>query len=359
MNESMLNSLMRLFAIIASINREVVHVLARNFVESFLIQQFSQKLADKYLVIFDGYTLELEQDEKGEEGKKISAWSVKILKICNQISEELHIRNRFMIFLSLIRFSKYFSDVSSTTSDFLNTISGAVQTVADGLGITVEEYEDCTAFIIDKFYNVPNKKRLLIINDDPDFIEGEIRHLQKDNLSGQIFVLKIHRADIYLFQYVGKANIESNGKYIFPRHVYFLQRGGSISGEGISPIYYSDIVSGFISYTNGNAIDFIARNIEFHFKNSPNGIHPFCFQGKSGQLVGIIGGSGAGKSTLLKVLNGSLKLYHGDIFINGHHLLEEAEDVEGMIGYIPQDDLLMEELTVYQNLYFNARLCLD
>ncbi len=49
MNESMLNSLMRLFAIMVSINREVVHILARNFVESFLIQEFNPKLAERYL----------------------------------------------------------------------------------------------------------------------------------------------------------------------------------------------------------------------------------------------------------------------------------------------------------------------
>ena len=112
MNESMLNSLMRLFAIMVSINREVLCMYwPRNFVESFLIQQFSQKLADKYLVIFDEYSRELEQCEKGKESKKISSWSVKILGICNQIVEELHIRHRFLILLSLIRFSKYFSEV--------------------------------------------------------------------------------------------------------------------------------------------------------------------------------------------------------------------------------------------------------
>ena len=359
MNESMLNSLMRLFAIIVSINRDAVHLLARNFVESFLIQQFSQKLAKKYLVVFDQYSSELEQYEKGQRNKKISTWSVKILGICDQIVEELHIKHRFMIFLSLIRFSKYFSEVTSTASDFPNTISDAVRTVADGLLITQEEYDNCTAFIIDKFYNVPGKERLLIVSDDSDFIQGDIKHVQKDHLSGQIFVLKIKRADIYLFQYVGKANLESNGKYIFPRHVYFLPRGGSIRGEGILPIYYSEIVSGFITYADGNAVDFLAKDIEFHYKNSSNGIQQFSFQGRSGQLVGIIGGSGAGKSTLLKVLNGSLKLDQGDIYINGRHLVNEAEELEGMIGYIPQDDLLIEELSVYQNLYFNAKLCLD
>jgi len=341
------------------INREVVHVLARNFVESYLSQQFTGNLAEKYLQIFDAYCKDIGYTERGSEGKKISVWSVKILGICNQIIEELHIRHRFHILLSLIRFSKYFEDFSTTTSGYTNTITDAVETVAQGLLITEEEYANCTAFIIDKFYNVPNRESLLIISDDRDFMQTEIRHMQKNQLMGQLFVLKIQRADTYLIRYRGKGRLEINGKYIFPRHVYLLPRGGSIKGEGIPPIYYSDIVSGYIDFKEGDELDFLARDIEFHFKNSPNGIQKFSFQGKSGQLIGVLGGSGAGKSTLLKVLNGSLKLDGGNIYINGHDLAKDPEKLEGMIGYIPQDDLLVEELTVYQNLYFNARLCLD
>jgi ABC-type multidrug transport system ATPase subunit len=359
MNESMLNSLMRLFAIMVNMNRGALHIFARNFVESYLTQQFSQKLADRYLVIFEEYVREMENFEKGRQDKKISAWSVKILGICNQIVEELHISHRFMILLSLIRFSRYFSETSMTGSDFTNTISDTVHTVAEGLLITEEEFENCTAFIKDKFYNVPRKERLLIVSDDPEFMEGGLRHLQKENFPGQIFVLKIQRADIYLFQYIGKARLEINGKYVFPRHVYLLPRGGSIQAEGLSPIYYSDIVSGYIQYTTGHTVDFYAKNISFYFRNSTNGIQPFSFQGKSGQLVGIIGGSGSGKSTLLKVLNGSLKPREGGIYINGNNMHRRTEELEGMIGYVPQDDLLMEELTVFQNLHFNARLCLD
>ena len=69
MNESMLNSLMQLFAIMANINKEAVHVLARNFVDSYLTRQFSQRLAEKYLMTFDEYSaalraaLGLEPDE--------------------------------------------------------------------------------------------------------------------------------------------------------------------------------------------------------------------------------------------------------------------------------------------------------
>lgn len=359
MNESMLQSLMRLFAIMVSINRDAVHILARNFVESFLLQQFSRNLANKYLDVFDQYTRELDHYEKGKKGKKISAWSVKILAICQQIVEELHIRHRFMILLSLTRFSRYFSDTGTRGTEFSNTILDAVRTVADGLLISPEEFENCAAFITDKFYNVPDREVILIVSDDREFLEGEVKHLQKDHMKGHLVILKIRRAGIYLFQYVGRSRLEIGGQYIFPRHVYILPKGASVRGEGITPIYYSDIASGFISYEEGQQVTFCAKEIEYHFRNSSSGIQKFSFSANSGQLVGIIGASGAGKSTLLKLLNGSLLPEAGGIYINGHRLDRKNEELEGMIGYIPQDDLLLEELTVFQNLWFNARLCLD
>jgi len=45
------------------------------------------------------------------------------------------------------------------------------------------------------------------------------------------------------------------------------------------------------------------------------------------------------------------------VIINGINFHKEPEKLEGVIGYIPQDDLLIEELTVFQNLYYNAKLC--
>jgi len=70
-----------------------------------------------------------------------------------------------------------------------------------------------------------------------------------------------------------------------------------------------------------------------------------------------MGGSGAGKSTLLNILNGNNKPSRGKVLINGYDLHKEKEKLEGVIGYIPQGDFLIEELTVYQNLYYNTKLC--
>ncbi|GAJ09466.1 unnamed protein product, partial [marine sediment metagenome] len=78
-----------------------------------------------------------------------------------------------------------------------------------------------------------------------------------------------------------------------------------------------------------------------------------------GRLIGIMGASGAGKSTLLNVLNGTYVPSSGEVLINGVNIHTEKEKIEGIIGHVSQDDLLIEELTVFQNLYFNAKLCFN
>src|SRR6185295_13318604 len=93
------------------------------------------------------------------------------------------------------------------------------------------------------------------------------------------------------------------------------------------------------------------------FKNGHLGLHSFTFSVSSGNLVAVMGGSGAGKSTLLNVLNGSESPSKGHVHINGINLHVDKEKSEGLIGNIPQDDLLIEDLTVYQNLFYNAKLC--
>jgi ABC-type multidrug transport system ATPase subunit len=88
-------------------------------------------------------------------------------------------------------------------------------------------------------------------------------------------------------------------------------------------------------------------------------LQPFSFEATSGELIGVMGGSGVGKSTLLNVLNGNIELEKGDIYINGFHIRKDADKLRGSIGFVPQDDLLIDELTVFQNLYYNAKLCFD
>src|SRR5690606_21175422 len=95
----------------------------------------------------------------------------------------------------------------------------------------------------------------------------------------------------------------------------------------------------------------------YTFPNGGTGLRNVEVAEGPGKLIGIMGASGAGKTTLLNVLAGLEKPSKGRILINGFDVHTEKEKIHGVIGYVSQDDLLVEELTVYQNLYFNAKLC--
>jgi ABC-type multidrug transport system ATPase subunit len=100
-----------------------------------------------------------------------------------------------------------------------------------------------------------------------------------------------------------------------------------------------------------------ANDVWVRFKQGRIGLRNIYLEEESGKLIGIMGASGAGKSTLLETLNGKIKPHHGEVLINGINVHKEPEKLRGLIGYVPQDDLLMEELTVYQNLFYASKLC--
>ena len=98
-----------------------------------------------------------------------------------------------------------------------------------------------------------------------------------------------------------------------------------------------------------------------HWFQSPKSqaLHQFSFEARAGQLVGIMGGSGSGKSTLLSILNGSMRPTFGSVKLMDVDIHAAPERVAGLIGHVPQEDVLVEELTVRENLAFNAKLSLS
>jgi ABC-type multidrug transport system ATPase subunit len=81
---------------------------------------------------------------------------------------------------------------------------------------------------------------------------------------------------------------------------------------------------------------------------------------KAGELVGIMGPSGAGKSTLLKMLSGIDKINgrfaNGQIFYNDIDITQNPNYFKNLIAYLPQDDILFPDLTVYECLKYVAKL---
>ncbi|HYE66833.1 MAG TPA: FHA domain-containing protein, partial [Pyrinomonadaceae bacterium] len=77
------------------------------------------------------------------------------------------------------------------------------------------------------------------------------------------------------------------------------------------------------------------------------------------EFVGLLGPSGAGKSTLMDSLNGMRPATKGQVLINNLDLYQHLDSLKQSIGYVPQDDIIHRELTVYRTLYYVARLRLS
>ncbi len=77
---------------------------------------------------------------------------------------------------------------------------------------------------------------------------------------------------------------------------------------------------------------------------------------KPGEFVGILGPSGAGKSTLLKAFNGYQPPSSGSVLLNTAPLYQTYQMFRNTIGYVPQDDILHQELSVVKSLEYIAKL---
>lgn len=77
------------------------------------------------------------------------------------------------------------------------------------------------------------------------------------------------------------------------------------------------------------------------------------------EFVGLLGPSGAGKSTFMDALNGMRPATSGQVLINNTDLNKNIAWLKQAIGYVPQDDIIHKELTVYKTLYYVAKLRLS
>lgn len=359
MSEAILKAMMQLFALIVDIDEiQEISEKERSIILAFLSRQLNSELTEKYMAIFENYLKHYHQDSIDKQSlrrkKRTSLTAVRILSICEQINEELEQKQKIYVIIQLVEYIAYGIEIRATELEFL-------QTVATAFNIDEEEYQQILNFVIYSLKDIPEKEAVLVINNEQEAdIEG-VHHIHNHYLEGLISFLNIKSVNTYVLRYQGKEDLFLNGQLILPGITYTFDHGASVRGQKIDTIYYTDVAGVFSVASFSSRINFIAREVEFRFKNSKNGLHGFNLEEESGRLIGIMGGSGVGKSTLLNVLNGNLEPQQGEILINGYNLYNEKEkqQLKGIIGFIPQDDLLLEDLTVKQNLYYNAKLCLD
>ena len=355
MSEKILETLMQLFAIIAKPQSNDSE--RRGVVEAFLKRLLNQELVKQYLSTYDKEFEEARKKlEKSSAERREGAIAIRIRKLCKEINEQgqLDQEQRIVVVMQALEFCK------SGGQDVSQLELGFISTLAEGLNITSEEYEFIERFVLNPFTSIPSTNNLLIINGIKDFNPKNAKHAFKDLLKGQIWILFVPSVNKYFVRFTGSGELSMNGQLLHEDKVYPLSQGASIKGYKITPIYYWDVTMQFLKEEfKASRVVYEVNNLEYRFKSGEVGIHHMSFKEESGRMVGIMGASGAGKSTLLGVLNGTSEPFEGEVLINGTSIHKEKEKIKGLIGYVSQDDLLIEELTVFENLYYNAKLCFE
>jgi ABC transport system ATP-binding/permease protein len=348
MSEEILKALMQFFAIIAK-QDEGVESTQVEYVKNFLQQQLTSEKVAEYYALFEknaGLT-----DEDDQQKNKLTSVkdSVRILGLCKKINKTLTQKQKVVALVRLF-------EIVNADRKFTDQRMAIIHTVAEVFNISQDEFKSIESFVIKNEPTELDDSNIMIINDKHErYVNAkkiQVKHLDKN-----IFVLRVNSVDLYFLKYTGNEDLLLNGLPINNTRIYLFANGSTVKLSKSAPVYYSDVAAHFLADITSSKISFTVKNISYRFPNGNLGLKNIAFSEGHGRLIGIMGASGTGKTTLLNILCGIDSPLSGEVLINNINLHDEKDKLEGVIGLIPQDDLLIEELTVYENLYFNAKLC--
>ena len=113
----------------------------------------------------------------------------------------------------------------------------------------------------------------------------------------------------------------------------------------------------FASFNSGISVD--AENILISRGSGKNAFatpYPMDINIRPGELIAIVGCSGAGKSTIMNCMSGYLQPSQGHVSINGTDLYENFDSLKEIIGYVPQADIVYDNLSVFDMLMYTAKM---
>jgi len=353
MSEELLKAIIQLFAIVA---RERITDDERNNIKEFLSHHLNRNEIKYYLDLFDEFAhsyraqplVELGSLDE-ETAQFVDDWS-KIMQIVRQVNQALTMQQKLVLVIKIIELIYADTELSERQSNLIFYIG-------QGLRIPRPDIEALKQFVMGQDIDELSSKNILIIDEGSGHDMHPGPRIVEKNLTGLIAILRLPDAEVYFVKYLGISVLYLNSMLLRSRMIDVFPPGSTIRGNKIEPIYYSDVVAKFLTGENRATLTFTAEHIFYHFRSGKAGLQNINIAEQGAKLIGIMGSSGSGKSTLLNVLNGSEKPSSGRVLINGIDIHKDPDAVEGIIGYIPQDDLLMEDLTVFENLYYAGKLC--
>ena len=345
MSEPLLKAIIKLFAIVAK--EDEVTRSERQQIEEFLLDNLSDRVVNDYLKQFDDYS---DSIIVKKDATDISEEMDVVSKICHQINKELTQKQKTVIILELMSIILADGEISEREEALLRGI-------AQEFNMPKTEVDLIKQFVIAKNPDGLLSTSFLIVDSQHHTDEKEYNYLHRHGLDGFVVFMHLPTSDSYFVRYSGKTDMYLNGVPLKRNKSTVFGVGSTLRGDTVGPVYFGDVIVQFNQTDDSAQISFEAANISFRFPNGKLGLRNVSVIEKSGRLVGLMGASGAGKSTLLNVLNGTEAPSKGKVLINGIDIHSNKDKIEGVIGFVPQDDLLIEDLTVYQNLFYSAKLC--
>jgi ABC-type multidrug transport system ATPase subunit len=353
MSEQLLKAIIQLFAIVA---KERVTEDERSNIKDFLSIHLNQEVIPYYLNMFDNYLKAQKaevvhniEDVDPDTIEFLDDWS-NIMVISKEVNKALTIQQKVYLIIKIIELVYADGEISERQDNLIFYIGEALK-------LSNQTLTTIRNFVIAEELEELDSKDILIVDEGSGEYTIQGPRIIRKKISGLIAVLRLPELQTYFMKFLGISNLSLNGIPIKSRKVQILPSGSSIRGNKIQRVYYSDIISRFQEVEQKIPITFTAERIFYHFKSGDVGLRNINIAEQGGKLIGLMGGSGAGKSTLLNVLNGIEKPSVGRVLINNIDVHKNPELTQGIIGYVPQDDLLIEELSVFDNLLYAAKLC--
>ncbi|MCU0449535.1 MAG: ATP-binding cassette domain-containing protein [Bernardetiaceae bacterium] len=371
MSEEILKALTQLFAIISKQDTGVSDA-ERNFVISFYQQDLDRETMGEYLALYDKYaeyglddepasgaataTATADGEVKVEKKKRATRVNeaVRVLSLGKKINKTLTQKQKVIVLFKLL-------EMLVSDRNFTAQRMEIIETLASVFNVSRAEYKLIEAFATAEDASHPNldSEDILLFDDQPPPEGAKVGYIDSGKLDGEIVFIRVKSVDLYFIKYTGRDEIYLNGQLVKRNSIVLFSHGSIIKTPKGAPLYYSDLATRVNRQAEDHPLSFNIDGIFFKFPNGALGLRNVSLSEGPGKLIGIMGASGAGKTTLLNVLAGLEKPSEGQVLINGFniHDPEQKKHVEGVIGYVAQDDLLIEELTVFQNLFYNAKLC--
>ena len=221
---------------------------------------------------------------------------------------------------------------------------------------------------INKVYKVSLSKNISRIIEEkpiiPEHVHYEIiligtdekSNIYLDDLGDNVIEIMLEKKEYNvweLFPIIYSGELFLNGQ---PFETKVLLKSGDVLKIDNNYIFF-DPVNGIVSFSRVMITSIEFRELTYYHPNGKIGINDISFSNKSGDFCCIMGPSGAGKSTLIKILanlNQSDKL--DNIFCNDMSFKKHFSNFKNYIAYVSQDDVLFENLTVYENLFHYGKL---